>query len=161
MATTEPDNIWSPDLADGFSWINHFALMAGSVQTALDGIHEDVTEIDERTKGVVADTGDFATIPLASGVTGDVRYRIFLGKLELLGQATGTFSPGQNIIGTIPTQGRPRAIRRAAVSKSQTGDSPSSTCRCEVNTSGVVSVWIPFGEDPVTWVDLSGWNVYA
>jgi hypothetical protein len=86
--------------------------------------------------------------------------RIIGGYLELDGVINGTFTPGSNAVGKMRAgYYSPTKQRRGVAVKSMSGASPSAAVRVEINTAGDLSVFMPFGEASVSFIDLTGFRV--
>lgn len=86
--------------------------------------------------------------------------RIIGGYLELDGVINGTFTAGANTVGKMRAgYYSPVKQRRGYAVKSMSGGSPSATVRVEINTAGDLTVWMPFGEANVAWIDLTGFRI--
>lgn len=86
--------------------------------------------------------------------------RIVGGYLELDGVINGTFTAGSNVVGKMRAgYYSPTKQRRGSAVKSMSGASPSATVRVEINTAGDLTVFVPFGEASVGFIDLTGFRV--
>lgn len=112
MATTTPDEIWTPDSGDDYALTTDLAAMADTVQDALNGIHADVTALETLTDGI-EDTGWIVVTSLAgTGFTPtQVRYRKKDGVVYVVFAAnftSGSWTAGWSLF-TFPAGFRPVA----------------------------------------------------
>lgn len=130
MATTSPNNLWSPDAANAYNLTVDLAAMQATVQTALNTKQNSFTT-----------TAGWNNIAVASGWTGAIAYRQFGPIVMFRGYLSKT---GSNIAtGDMPLAAAlPAAIIPAnVVGVVQTpGPPPNQLTALTIDTSGVVRV---------------------
>jgi hypothetical protein len=112
VATTSPDNIWTPDSGDDYALTVDLAAMADTVQDALTEIHDNLDPLVEDTGWVDLNSlpgFDFSGTPQRAQVRRlgtVVHYRG--GFTKQSGNFTGTYED----VGAIPTGFRPSRVSR-------------------------------------------------
>lgn len=140
MASTSPDGLWSPDAGNNYNLTSDLATMQATTQAALTGVKSSATDLAARVsaaEALLTDTG-WVEVPLSSGLTGTLRYRVKSGFVSF----SGAISPsglGVNTSVRVNETALPASARPIGVLPLVTATSASALPNQVGGTSGTLT----------------------